>query len=422
MSDARRNVVSIGVFDGLHLGHRAILERAIVRAKALGGRSVVLSFDPHPDVVLRKDGFRIPAPLTPLLEKHARMEALGIDHLEVLPFTRELAALSPEEFLARHVMAPWSPAAIVVGEGFALGRGRSGDVPRLREIGRAEGFEVEAVPLADLDGKPISSTRIRDALAEGRVDEAARLLGRRYTLAGTVVHGAGVGRTLGFPTANLRLHEEKLLPRDGVYAARVGIDGEPAQRPAAMSIGLRPTFGGTTRTLEAYLLDFDDSLYGRELTVELVAWQRGQERFDSTEALLQAIGDDVAETRRRLASNAESLLTSFEAAALNAILKGNDPDLEVLRRQAAQAEVIERVLTGVGFYTNVRIPAELPRTASGRAKYDRRSVGVKIDGVANGAGVMVWIGEDGSIKQLEGFTYDDRWPEEIEGYAFSNDE
>ena len=296
-----RDAVAIGVFDGLHVGHQAILARAIERARERGGRAVVLSFDPHPDVVLRKDAFHIPAPLTPALEKRARLSALGIDVVDVLPFTREMASLTPEEFVGRHVVAPYAPHAVVVGEGFALGRARSGDVTRLGAIGRGHGFTVEAVPLAMFEAEPVSSTRIRAALAGGRVGPAARLLGRRYDLRGLVVRGDGIGRRLGYPTANLRLHEEKLLPRDGIYAALAGIDDEPVCRPAAMSLGIRPTFEGTVRTLEAHLLDFDEPLYGRDLTVELVDWLRPEERFDGPEALIRAIDADVAETRRRLA-------------------------------------------------------------------------------------------------------------------------
>jgi len=295
------DAVAIGVFDGLHVGHHAILGRALAIARARRGRAVVLSFDPHPDVVLRKGPLHIPAPLTPELEKRARLAALGVDVLEVLPFTREMAALTPEEFITRHVTGPYAPYAVVVGEGFALGRGRSGNVTRLTEIGRTHGFVVEAVPLALLDGEPVSSTRIRAALSEGNVGLAARLFGRRYTLTGRVVTGAGIGRRLGYPTANLRLHEEKLLPRDGIYAVRAGIGDESPRRQAAMSIGVRPTFDGTVRTLEVHLIDFDAPLVGRDLTVEFVDWLRPELHFDGAEALAAAIGADVEETRRRLA-------------------------------------------------------------------------------------------------------------------------
>lgn len=295
------SVVSIGVFDGLHLGHRAILERALDGARSRSVPCKVVSFDPHPDVVLAKGAFRVPAPLTPPGEKRRRLLAMGIADLDVIPFTRELAALSPEEFVAGHLVTPHHPIELVVGAGFALGRGRSGTVDRLRTIGTGSGFTVEAVPLLERDGGPVSSTRIRGLLGEGRVAEAARLLGRRYDLRGLVVRGDGIGRTLGYPTANLRLHEEKLLPADGIYAVRAGIGDEPVTRPAAMSLGMRPTFGGQARALEVHLLDWAGDLVGQDLTIELVDWLRPELRFESPAALIEAIDRDVAETRRRLA-------------------------------------------------------------------------------------------------------------------------
>jgi riboflavin kinase / FMN adenylyltransferase len=293
--------VAIGVFDGLHLGHRAILERAIARARARGGRCVVMSFDPHPGVVLAPGGFHSPPPLTPLGEKRERMSALGVDAFQVMPFTRELAALEPETFVDLHLVRPHAPFALVVGEGFALGRGRSGTVERLQSIGAERGFEVEAVPLVTVDGAPVSSTRIRAQLAEGRVAEAARLLGRRYGFTGRVVTGDGRGRQLGFPTANLRLHEERQIPGDGIYAVLASVSGEDVPRPAAMSIGMRPTFDGQVRTLEVHLLDWSGELVGRDLRVEFVAWLRPELRFESAAALAAAMEGDVAEIRRLLA-------------------------------------------------------------------------------------------------------------------------
>ena len=292
--------VAIGVFDGLHLGHRAILDAALARARAAGGRCVVMSFDPHPDVVLSRGGFHSPPPLTPLGERRRRLAALGVDALDILPFTRELAALEPEVFVDRHLVAPHAPIALVVGEGFALGRGRSGTVARLGAIGATRGFEVEAVPLVALEGAPVSSTRIRAALAEGRVADAARLLGRRYALAGTVVTGDGRGRELGYPTANVRLDEERVVPADGIYAVLVRLGDEPTLRPAAMSIGMRPTFDGQVRTLEVHLLDWSGDLVGRALEVEFVAWLRPELRFENAAALIAAMDRDVEETRRRL--------------------------------------------------------------------------------------------------------------------------
>jgi riboflavin kinase/FMN adenylyltransferase len=296
------SVVSIGVFDGLHLGHRAILDRALGAARDAGVPCIVVSFDPHPDVVLAKNTFHVPAPLTPPGEKQRRLLAMGVADLDVIPFTRELAALSPEEFVAGHLVGRHHPQRLVVGEGFALGRGRAGNVERLRAIGRDAGFTVDAVPLLEQDGGPVSSTRIRGLLGEGRVAEAGSLLGRRYDLHGRVVTGDGIGRTLGYPTANLRLFEEKLLPADGIYAARAAVGEEPVSRPAAMSIGMRPTFDGRARTIEVHLLDWSGDLVGRELTVELADWLRPERRFETPESLVRAIDHDVAETRRRLAA------------------------------------------------------------------------------------------------------------------------
>ena len=302
------SAVAIGVFDGLHLGHHAILERARTRALEGVGRFVVMSFDPHPDVVLAREAFHSPPPLTPLGEKRARLVALRVDDFQVLPFTRELASLEPEEFVDRHLVRPHHPSALVVGEGFALGRGRAGTVERLRSIGATRGFEVEAVPLVVMDGAPVSSTRIRALLDGGDVEGAARLLGRRYGLSATVVTGDGRGRQLGYPTANLRLHEERQLPADGIYAVLASAPAEGGWRPAAMSIGVRPTFDGQVRTLEVHLLDWSGDLVGQRLDVEFVAWLRPELRFESAEALVEAMDRDVAETRRLLGGMAARLV------------------------------------------------------------------------------------------------------------------
>jgi len=291
--------VAVGVFDGLHLGHRALITRAKERAGD-GGRCIAISFDPHPDLVLAKD-FRALPPLTPLPEKQERLAREGVE-LQVLPFTRELAALEPETFVARHLVAPFALEWLVVGEDFALGRGRSGNLPRLRAIGEAGGFAVDAVPLCVIDGGVVSTTRIRALLETGRVREAARLLGRRYGLTGHVVHGDALGRELGFPTANLRLHDEKCVPGFGIYAVWARIGGEPEWRPGAMSIGVRPTLGGQLRTLEVHLIDFAGELYGRELEVAFEDWLRPELRFESREALVEAIRSDVEAARALLSS------------------------------------------------------------------------------------------------------------------------
>ncbi len=312
-SSGGRAAVSVGVFDGVHLGHAQILSVALARARGEGsprrpggmgagaGRCVVVSFDPHPDLVLSRS-FRAIAPLTPVPERRARIAALGIHEVDVIPFTRELAALEPEAFVERYLVRPYRLHSLVVGEGFALGRGRSGNVERLRRIGEREDFEVVAVPLLELDGGPVSSTRIRTQLEAGDVAAAARLLGRCYDLAGVVVKGEGLGRALGFPTGNLRLHEEKLVPGDGVYAGWARIGGQGPRLQAAISIGVRPTFDGQSRTIEAHLLDWEGDLLGQDIDLELVEWIRPQERFGGGGALVTAMKRDVVQVRERLAA------------------------------------------------------------------------------------------------------------------------
>jgi len=290
----------VGVFDGLHLGHRALLERALVRSK--GDACVAVSFEPHPDVVLSRE-FRPMAPLTPLPEKRALLARMGVQ-LHVIAFTRELAALEPGAFVSQYLVTPFSPRWLVVGEDFALGRGRAGTVAKLREVGTAQGFEVEAVPLERIDGEPVTSTRIRELLAQGRVADAARLLGRLYGFTALVVGGDQVGRTLGFPTANLRLHDEQQVPAHGIYAVWTRIAGEGAWRMGAMSVGTRPTFGGGLRTLEVYVLDFDGDLYGRDLEVAFAAWLRPEQAFPDAGSLVRAMQADVAAARERLAAGA----------------------------------------------------------------------------------------------------------------------
>ncbi|MEO5618400.1 MAG: bifunctional riboflavin kinase/FAD synthetase [Candidatus Eisenbacteria bacterium] len=293
------SAVAVGVFDGLHLGHVEILARALSH-RPLGGRAVVLSFDPHPDLVLAKV-FQPVAPLTPQAEKRERVRELGLDALDVVPFTRELAALPPDQFVEEYLIRRHALRVLVVGENFALGRARRGDLAWLREYGAQQGFEVEAVPLLEREGEPITSTRVRVLLGEGRVAQAARLLGRRYSIAGRVVTGQALGRELGFPTANLQMHEEKFVPAHGIYAVWVRLGAGLTPVMGAMSIGVRPTFGGTVRTLEVFLLDWSGHLVGESLEVEFADWIRPERTFENAAALVAEMERDVAEVRRRLA-------------------------------------------------------------------------------------------------------------------------
>jgi riboflavin kinase/FMN adenylyltransferase len=290
--------VAVGNFDGVHRGHQALVAAAHARARATTGACVALTFDPHPAQILQPD-----RPLRRLMSEEQRAEclaALGVDVLAVLPFTRELAALSPEDFAEKVLAGRLGAKAVVVGEDFRFGRARAGDVAVLHDLGRRLGFEVVPVPAVLHGGLPVSSTRIREALLAGDVGAAASLLGRPYFVEGTVVRGEGRGRTLGIPTANLAVLNE-ILPKGGVYAARVGPPGQ-ALRPAVVNLGRRPTFGGGDPTVEAHLLDFEADLYGQRLRVAFERRLRDERAFPGKEALVAQIHEDLAAARAALGS------------------------------------------------------------------------------------------------------------------------
>ena len=258
-------VVTIGVFDGVHRGHQALIGQVVERAHAIGGTSVVLTFHPHPRAVLRPD---VPTfVLTSLSERLRLIADLGVDTVATLEFTRELSLLSAEEFLDL-LQAHVNMHELWVGDDFALGHHRSGTVARLSELGAERGFIVHPVAQFGDGGERISSSRVRDLITAGDVEQAARLLGRYPFIAGTVIAGLQRGRTLGFPTANLALNAAYLLPADGIYAVYAELDG--VRLPAVANIGVRPTFGNNERLVEAYILDFDRMIYGQVLGVHLV--------------------------------------------------------------------------------------------------------------------------------------------------------
>lgn len=285
-------VVTIGNFDGVHLGHQSILAALRQRADALHGTAVVVTFDPHPQKVLHPDA----APLliaTPA-QKERWLAAAGVDHLLIVPFTAALAALEPADFVDQVLLADLDVRAVHVGRNFRFGRGRSGDVATLEDLGRRRGFHAEAVPGVRLQGARISSSRVREALGRGDVELAARLLGREEEIEGVVVAGDGRGRTLGVPTANLRADNE-LVPRAGVYATRLVLDGRAL--PAVTNIGTRPTFPGAGAATETHVLDFDGDLVGRSVALRFRARLRDERRFDTPADLVRQIRDDVAAAR-----------------------------------------------------------------------------------------------------------------------------
>lgn len=293
-----RSVVTIGVFDGVHRGHQAIIGHAAARARELGVKSVVVTFDPHPAEVVRPGSH--PAVLTEPARKAELIEALGVDVLCVVPFTPDFSRLSAEAFAHDVLVEDLHAALVVVGENFRFGHRAAGDVALLEQLGRTFGYAVEGAPLVAEAGTVFSSTYIRSCVAAGDVVAAASALGRPHRLEGVVVRGDRRGRELGFPTANLLCHRHAAVPADGIYAARLVRRGQREPLMAAVSIGTNPTFSGRERRVEAYVLDFDADLYGERLALDFVAHLRGQVRYDSIEPLVAQMTEDVERTRQAL--------------------------------------------------------------------------------------------------------------------------
>lgn len=293
-----RRVVAIGAFDGVHLGHQAIIGQAIAIARARGLPAMVVTFSPNPIMVLRPD-LHTTVLTTPSF-KAALIERLGADELLSLPFTRSFARIRSDRFAEMLLSAPIGADVVVVGRDFRYGSGAEGTVESLSAFGRRRGLSVE-VPdvVTSADGKPISSTRVRRLVAQGDVDEVVPILGRPHSVEGVVVHGDGRGRVVGFPTANVAVHPEMAMPRRGVYAGRVVLaDGV---RPAAVNIGHAPTFAADSDPplrLEAHLLDYaGEDLYGQSARVEFVRRVRDERRFRGVEDLVAQIRTDVGEVR-----------------------------------------------------------------------------------------------------------------------------
>jgi riboflavin kinase/FMN adenylyltransferase len=297
-------VATIGVFDGVHLGHQRIVDRAAEIARGRNLPLVVLTFDPHPDEVIRPGSH--PPILTSAHRQAELLAALGADAICILPFSLEFSRLSPDEFVRVVLSERLHASAVVVGENFRFGHRAAGDVPLLAQLGEKYDFIAEGVPLLVVDGVTISSTCIRERLAAGDVEGAAAALGRPHRVEGVVVRGHLRGRALGFPTANLETPPHTAIPADSVYAGwltSLDLDGTETSRwPAAISVGTNPTFGEGERTVEAYALDRDDlDLYGRHAAIDFTARLRGTERFDTIEALVAQMRADVDRARFMLA-------------------------------------------------------------------------------------------------------------------------
>ena len=289
----RDSVITIGVFDGVHRGHRHLIDKLVREARSEDARAGVLTFKNHPVEALRP-GARVRF-LTDLDERIRLLKELGVDFVVPVRFDRELANLSSRDFLAR-LYDKLRMRKLIVGPDFAMGRDRDGTLETLPAIGESVGFGFESVDMMTDSAGIVKSTTIRNSIVNGDVSRAAKLLGRSFAISGTVAHGEERGRELGFPTANLEIGEGLMFPGDGIYATWAHL--ESGAYMAATSIGVRPTFDdGENRTIEAYILDFSDDIYDRPLRLEFIRRLRGEEKFDTIEALLAQMDDDVRQTR-----------------------------------------------------------------------------------------------------------------------------
>ncbi len=291
--------VTIGVFDGVHLGHRYLIDRVRSEACVRGLGSALLTFRNHPVSVLAPD--RPIAYLSSVDERLERLQGCGIGHVVPLTFTREISQLEAREFVAL-LVEHLRMRVLLVGPDFALGKGRGGTVPVLTQLGEELGYEMVAADPMVRDGEIVSTTAIKTLLQQGEVVRAADILGRLYTLTGPVVLGDQRGRGLGFPTANIDIAKDIVQPADGIYATIAWIDGQ--RHDSVSSIGVRPTFGELAHTVETFVLDFDRDLYGKTMSIELVQRLRAEECFDSVDSLITQMHRDVEASRAVLAGKA----------------------------------------------------------------------------------------------------------------------
>jgi riboflavin kinase/FMN adenylyltransferase len=298
--DEGPSVVTVGFFDGVHLGHRAVFARTVDAARERGVRAVAITFDRHPREVLRPGSE--PRLVTTVERRATLIEATGIDDLVVLAFTTEFSQIPAEDFVERVLVSGVHAVHAVMGANFTFGYRAAGTVENLPELGAPYGLTAEGVPLVEVEGRTVSSSSIREALAEGDLTWPRTALGRRFVLDGEVVSGHGRGKGLGFPTANLRTWPRLLLPGQGIYA---GVAEHRGRRyPAAIDVGTNPTFGTEPLHTEAFLLDYeDDGLRGEPLAIEFWERLRDEVRYDSMDELVAAIADDVARTRQIVATS-----------------------------------------------------------------------------------------------------------------------
>lgn len=296
---SKGTVVTIGTFDGVHIGHRAILQQLVETAQEEDLESVLLTFFPHPRMVLQNDSSI--KMINTLAEKKALLDQVGVDHMVVHPFTREFSRMTATEYVRDIVVEQLHAKKVIIGYDHRFGRNRDADINDLREFGKLFDFEVVEIGAQQLDAVAVSSTKIRKALNAGDIQTANRYLGYRFSMTGIVIGGKGIGRELKFPTANLQLNESyKIVPAKGVYLTQCSIGG--VQRFGLTSIGTNPTFGGDQLSIETFFMDLDQNLYEETLTLEFLTHLRDEQKFESTEALVKAIKADERAARQFLST------------------------------------------------------------------------------------------------------------------------
>lgn len=295
----KRTVVTIGTFDGVHIGHRKIIARLVESARINDWESVVLTFFPHPRMLLQKDtDIKL---INTITERGTLLEGLGLDHLVVHPFTMDFSRMQAEDFVEEILVKALHAKKVIIGYDHRFGRNRKADIEDLKRFGEQFGFEVEEISKQELEDVAVSSTKIRAALLDGDIKKANAYLGYPIMLQGKVIHGKHLGKKLGYPTANLHVPEAyKLIPAQGVYVVRSYIQEKRVY--GMMNIGTNPTVGGKEQTVETYFFDFDSDLYGKQLSIEILCKIRGEQHFNSVDELIKAMQEDEVFSRSYIQS------------------------------------------------------------------------------------------------------------------------
>lgn len=292
LPEFNKAVITIGTFDGVHLGHQKIIAQMKAEAERIGGETVIITFHPHPRKVIQANkDVRL---LTTIEERIALLSAAGIDHLVIVPFTQGFSELEPREYVETFLKKRCNPAVVIIGYDHKFGKGRKGDYKLLEDYSARGYFELKEIPQHVINHVTVSSTRIRDYIQQGDVAKANELLGYDFSFEGVVVKGDQLGRTLGFPTANIEvLNKEKIIPGNGIYAVQVSLEkNKNLLFGGMMSIGVRPTIGGTTRTIEVNIFNFDEDIYGENIRVFVKAYIRPEKKFAGLDELKEAIKND----------------------------------------------------------------------------------------------------------------------------------